>query len=193
MIGRLIPLTQEDESTYEFEDNVTGGRIPSEYIPAVNKGFQAAMKKGPVAGYEIVACKMCLDDGTYHPVDSSEMAFRTAARDAFIEVFKKSRPCLQEPIMSVEVEMPAEFQGPVLGDLNSRRGIILETETRDTCTIIRAEVPLANMFGYATVVRGLSKGMATFSMEMSRYAQVPAKLAEEIINRRRQEQQVARE
>ncbi|MCP4611187.1 MAG: elongation factor G [Planctomycetes bacterium] len=193
VIGRLIPLTQDDESTYEFEDNVTGGRIPSEYIPAVNKGFQAAMKKGPLAGYEIVACKMCLDDGTYHAVDSSEMAFRTAARDAFVEVFKKSRPCLQEPIMAVEVEMPAEFQGTIVGDLNCRRGIILETENRDTCTVIRAEVPLANMFGYATVVRGLSKGMASFTMEMSRYAKVPVRLAEEIICKRREKnQQTAR-
>jgi elongation factor G len=193
VIGRLIPLAQDNESTYEFEDNVTGGRIPSEYIPAVNKGFQAAMKKGPVAGYEIVGCKMCLDDGSSHAVDSSEMAFRIAARDAFIEAFRKSRPCLQEPIMTVEVEMPREFQGPIVGDLNSRRGIIMETEARDNYTVVRAEVPLANMFGYATVVRGLSKGMATFSMEMSRYAQVPVKLAEELINQRRQEQQVARE
>ncbi len=193
VIGRLIPLALDGESTYEFEDNVTGGRIPSEYIPAVNKGFQAAMKKGPLAGYEIVACKMCLDDGTYHSVDSSEMAFRTAARDAFIEVFKKSRPCLLEPIMAVEVEMPAEFQGAIVGDLNSRRGIILESENRDTYTVIRAEVPLANMFGYATVVRGLSKGMASFTMEMSRYAQVPARLAEEIIFQRREKnQQIAR-
>jgi elongation factor G len=121
------------------------------------------------------------------------MAFRTAARDAFFEAFRKSRPCLQEPIMTVEVEMPVEFQGPIVGDLNSRRGIIMETEARDTCAVVRAEVPLANMFGYATVVRGLSKGMATFSMEMSRYARVPAKLAEEIISRRREEeQQIAR-
>ena len=189
VVGRLIPLTQDDESTYEFEDNITSGRIPSEYIPAVNKGFQAAMKKGPVAGYEIVGCKMCLDDGSHHAVDSSEMAFRTAARDAFIEAFKKAKPCLQEPIMMVEVEMPGEFQGPVVGDLNSRRGIILETEARGNCTVVRAEVPLAGMFGYATVVRGLSKGMATFSMEMSRYARVPAKLAEEIITRRREKDQ----
>jgi len=193
VIGRLIPLTADDESTYEFEDNVRGGRIPSEYIPAVNKGFKAAMKKGPIAGYEIVGCKMCLDDGSSHAVDSSEMAFRIAARDAFIEAFRKSRPCLQEPIMMVEVEMPREFQGTIVGDLNSRRGIITETETRDNHTVVRAEVPLANMFGYATVVRGMSKGMATFSMEMSRYARVPKKLAEEIINQRRQEQQIARE
>ena len=187
VIGRLVPLSQDEDSTYEFEDNVTGGRIPSEYIPAVNKGFQAAMKKGPLAGYEIVGCKMCIDDGTSHAVDSSEMAFRIAARDAFIEAFKKSRPCLQEPIMMVEVEMPNEFQGSIVGDLNSRRGIILETAARGQYTVVRAEVPLAGMFGYATVVRGLSKGMATFSMEMSRYARVPAKLAEGIINRRREE------
>ncbi len=189
VIGRLIPLGPDADAPYEFEDNITSGRIPSEYIPAVNKGFQAAMKKGPLAGYEIVGCKMCLDDGSFHAVDSSEMAFRIAGRDAFIEAFKRSRPCLQEPIMTVEVETPTEFQGPIVGDLNSRRGIIMETTARDTYTVIRAEVPLANMFGYATVVRGLSRGMATFSMEMCRYAQVPTRLAEEIINRRREKNQ----
>jgi elongation factor G len=188
VIGRMIPLPLDADSPYEFEDNVTGGRIPSEYIPAVNKGFQSAMKKGPLAGYEIVGCKMCLDDGSSHSVDSSEMAFRTAGRDAFIEAFKKSQPCLMEPIMLVEVELPTEFQGAIVGDLNSRRGMILETEGRDTYTVVRAEVPLANMFGYATVVRGLSKGMATFSMEMARYARVPTKLAEEIILQRKEKQ-----
>jgi elongation factor G len=193
VVGRLLPLEANSESTYEFEDNITSGRIPGEYIPAVNKGFQAALKKGPLAGYEIVGCKMCLDDGSFHPVDSSEMAFRIAARDAFIEAFRKSRPCLLEPIMKVEVETPREFQGAIVGDINSRRGIIMEAEARDTFTVIRAEVPLASMFGYATVVRGLSKGMATFSMEMSRYAQVPVRIAEEIINQRRERnQQTAR-
>ncbi|MDI6449066.1 elongation factor G [Anaerobaca lacustris] len=193
VVGRLIPLGPDADATYEFEDNITSGRIPGEYIPAVNKGFQAAMKKGPLAGYEIVGCKMCLDDGSFHAVDSSEMAFRIAGRDAFIEAFRKSKPCLQEPIMTVEVETPTEFQGPIVGDLNSRRGIIMETTARDTYTVIRAEVPLANMFGYATVVRGLSRGMATFSMEMCRYAQVPTRLAEEIINQRREKnQQTAR-
>jgi elongation factor G len=193
VIGRLIPLPSDAESTYEFEDNITGGRIPTQYIPAVNKGFQAAIKKGPVAGYEIVGCKMCLDDGSYHDVDSSEMAFRIAARDAFFEAFRKSRPCLMEPIMCVEVETPVEFHGAIVGDLNSRRGIILQAETRDLFAVIRAEVPLASMFGYATVVRGLSKGMATFSMEMSRYARVPARLAAEIIaQRKEQAQQMAR-
>ncbi len=186
VVGRLIPLPQDSESLYEFEDNITSGRIPGEYIPAVNKGFQAAMKKGPLAGYEIVGCKMCLDDGSYHPVDSSELAFRTAARDAFIEAFKRSRPCLLEPIMAVEIEMSSEFQGAIVGDLNSRRGIILSTEMRGTYTVARAEVPLASMFGYATVIRGLSKGTATFTMEMSHYARVPVKISESILEEHRQ-------
>ncbi len=189
VVGRLIPLDKDAETNYEFEDNITSGRIPSEYIPAVNKGFQAAMKKGPLAGYEIVGCKMCLDDGSYHSVDSSEMAFKTAARDAFIEVFKKARPCLLEPIMAVEIEMPAEFQGQVIGDLNSRRGIILSTQNRDNYTVVQAEVPLSSMFGYATIIRSMTKGMGTFSMEMSRYAKVPVKIREEILAKRREQTQ----
>jgi elongation factor G len=191
VVGRLIPLPEDAESSYEFEDNITSGRIPTEYIPAVNKGFQAAMKKGPLAGYEIVGCKMCLDDGSYHSVDSSEMAFRIAARDAFIEAFSRSRPCLLEPIMKVEIEIPGEFQGPVVGDLNSRRGIILGTEARENYTIVRAEVPLANMFGYATVIRGMTKGTGTFSMEMSRYARVPAKISEIILEQHREQNERA--
>ena len=189
VVGRLIPLDKDAESYYEFEDNIKSGRVPSEYIPAVNKGFQAAMKKGPLAGYEIVGCKMCLDDGSYHSVDSSEMAFRTAAKDAFTEVFKKSKPCLLEPIMAVEIEMPAEFQGHVIGDLNSRRGVVLSTKNRDNYTVVQAEVPLSSMFGYATVNRGMTKGMGTFSMEMVRYAMVPVKIGEEIIARRREQTQ----
>ncbi|MBW8000634.1 MAG: elongation factor G [Planctomycetes bacterium] len=192
VVGRLIPLEKDAEVSYEFEDNVTSGRIPSEYIPAVNKGFQAAMKKGPLAGYEIVGCKMCLDDGSHHAVDSSDMAFKTAARDAFIEVFRKSKPRLLEPIMAVEIEMPAEFQGQVIGDINSRRGIILSTENRDNYTIAQAEVPLASMFGYATVIRGMTKGMGTFSMEMSSYAKVPLKISEEILAKRREQLQPAK-
>ena len=184
VVGRLIPLPRDGAANYEFEDNIKSGRIPTEYITAVNKGFKAAMKKGPLAGYEIVGCKMCLDDGSAHSVDSSEMAFRTAGRDAFVEAFRKSKPCLLEPIMGVELEIPLEFQGAIVGDLNSRRGIILGTEARDNYAVVRAEVPLASMFGYATVIRGLSKGMGTFSMEMARYAKVPVKLAEEILRAR---------
>jgi elongation factor G len=191
VVGRLIPLPDDAEDPYEFEDNVTGGRVPREYIPAVGKGFVAAIKEGPLAGYEIVGCKFCLDDGSHHAVDSSEMAFRIAAIEAFKQAFGRSKPCLQEPIMTVEVETPGEFQGAIVGDLNSRRGIIHATETRVNHSVIRAEVPLANMFGYATIVRSLSKGMATFTMEMSRYARVPTSIAEEIIaeRRRRREQE----
>lgn len=187
VIGRLIPLGADAEAPYEFEDNIVSGHIPGEYIPAINKGFQEAMKKGPLAGYEITGVKMCLDDGSFHPVDSSEMAFRICARDAFHEAFKSAKPCLLEPIMKVEVETPTEYQGAIVGDLNSRRGMIMGAEQKGPLTVVQAEVPLASMFGYATVVRGLSKGMATFTMEMCRYAPVPNKLAEEIIFQRRQQ------
>jgi elongation factor G len=184
VVGRLIPLPEGSEEPYEFEDNIVGGSIPREYIPAVNKGFESAMKQGPLAGYKISGCKMCLDDGSYHDVDSSEMAFRIAAVDAFKQAFKKSNPCLQEPIMAVEIETPLEFQGGIVSDLNSRRGIIHSTENRETFAVIKAEVPLAKMLGYATTIRSMSKGMATFTMEMSRYAKVPQSIAEEIIETR---------
>ena len=185
VVGRLVPLGDDAEDPYEFEDNITGGAIPREYIPAVSKGFVAAMEAGPLAGYPVVACRMCLDDGSAHDVDSSEMAFRIAAVDAFRQAFARSKPHLREPVMAVEVETPGEFQGAVVGDLNSRRGMVQASENRDNHTVIRAEVPLANLFGYATVLRSLTKGMATFSMEMARYARVPQRIAEEIIEHRR--------
>ena len=188
VVGRLVPLVDNAETNYVFEDNISGGRIPREYIPAVDKGFQEAMKKGPLAGYEIVGVQMCLDDGSYHDVDSSEMAFRICAIDAFKQAFMKSKPALLEPIMSVEVECPPQFQGTIVGDLNSRRGLIHSTESQGSFTVVRAEVPLANMFGYATIVRSLSQGMATFSMELARYGRVPQKIADEIIQTRRKEQ-----
>jgi elongation factor G len=187
--GKLIPLGDDAEAPYEFEDNITGGTIPRDYIPAVSKGFESAMKEGPLAGYEIVGCKMTLDDGGFHQVDSSEMAFRIAAMAAFREAFQRSKPCLQEPIMAVEVECPLDYQGNIVGDLNSRRGIILATEQRETFCIIRAEVPLASLFGYATVLRSLSKGMATFSMEMCKYARVPQSIAKDIIENRRKQKE----
>ncbi len=185
VVGRMIPLPEGAEAAYEFEDNVTGGRIPREYIPAVNKGFLAALEKGPLAGYPIVGVKMTLDDGSYHDVDSSEMAFRTAAVEAFKQAFGRARPCLLEPIMTLEVESPGEYQGSIVGDINSRRGILHGTENRGTYVVIHAEVPLANMFGYATQLRSLSKGMATFSMEMAKYSRVPEKISLEIIETRR--------
>jgi len=192
VVGRLMPLPDDTTVPYEFEDNVRGGRIPREYIPAVGKGFVEALKKGPLAGYEIVKCKMCLDDGTYHTVDSSEMAFRIAAIEAFRQAFRAAKPCLLEPVMTVEIETPGEYQGPVVGDLNSRRGMILATENRENYCVVRAEVPLANMFGYATIIRSLTKGMATFTMEMARYSKVPRKIAEEIIEFRRKQKEASR-
>ncbi len=191
VVGRLEVLPDDAGHPFEFEDNVTGGRVPREYIPAVAKGFEGAIDKGPLAGYPIVGVKMTLDDGSYHDVDSSEMAFRIAAVEAFKQAFRASQPHLKEPIMLVEVETPTQFQGTIVGDLNSRRGLIHATENRGTFCVIRAEVPLANLFGYATIVRGLSQGMATFTMEMARYARVPEKIAEEIITRRRKEKEAA--
>ena len=188
VVGQLVPLGDDAENPFEFEDNITGGRIPREYIPAVSRGFEDAMKEGPVAGYPIVGVKMTLDDGSYHDVDSSEMAFRIAAVAAFKETFLKSKPCLQEPIMNVSIECPPDFQGAVVGDLNSRRGMIQGTENRGNYTLISAQVPLANLFGYATIIRSLSQGMATFTMETSHYARVPEKLAQEIIEARRAKQ-----
>ncbi len=186
IVGRIVPLPDDAEDPWEFEDNIKGGAIPREYIPAVSKGFAAAMQKGPLAGFEVVGCKICLDDGNSHDVDSSEMAFRTAAIDAFREGFKRTRPCLMEPIMSVEIEVPTDYQGPVVGDINSRRGVVLGTEMKDQYTIVQADVPLAEMFAYATVLRGLSKGMATFSMQMARYSRTPQSIAEKIIEARRE-------
>lgn len=192
VVGTLIPIPEGSEEVYEFEDNIYGGAIPKEYIPAVDKGFQMAMQAGPLAGYKIVGCKMCLNDGSYHEVDSSEMAFRICAIEAFKQAFKASKPCLQEPIMKVEIETPLEFQGNIVSDLNSRRGIIHGTENHETFAIIRAEVPLAKMIGYSTNLRSMSKGMATFSMEMSHYARLPQNLADEIILARKKEKELVR-
>ena len=193
VVGRMVPINVGDEGfPFLFEDEVRQGRIPVEYIPACEKGFEEAMKKGPLAGYEIVGVKMVLEDGSYHDVDSSEMAFRIAAIAGFRQAFLRAKPVLLEPIMKVEVECPPNFQGAIVGDLNSRRGMVLGTENRETYTVVLAEVPLATMFGYSTVVRSLSQGMATFTMELARYGKVPVKIAEEIIANRKKEQAAER-
>jgi len=181
VVGKLEPLPEGHEKDYEFENKVFGGRIPTEYIPSVDKGFQSMMAKGPLAGYQIVGVKMILEDGSSHAVDSSDMAFQICARDAFRETFMKSKPVLLEPIMKVQVETPNEFQGSIIGDLSSRRGMIQATESRGPLTIINADIPLARMFGYATDVRSQSQGKATFTMEFGYYKRVPASIQEEII------------
>jgi elongation factor G len=182
VVGRLLPKTDnEDGEDYRFENKVTGGRIPTEYIPSVDKGFQMARAKGPLAGFEIVKVHMILEDGTYHAVDSSDLAFQICARDAFKEAFLRSKPVLLEPIMKVEIETPISFQGTVAGDVSSRRGCIVGSEMKSQTAVITAEVPLANMFGYATELRSATQGQATFSMEFLTYQQVPANVQEEIL------------
>ncbi len=181
VVGRLEPLPEGSPEPYEFENKVFGGRIPTEFIPSVDKGFKSMLAKGPLAGYEIIGVKMILEDGSHHAVDSSDMAFQICARDAFREAFLRSKPVLLEPIMKVQVETPKEFQGSIIGDLSSRRGLIEATEAQGPATIITALVPLAEMFGYATDVRSQSQGKATFTMEFSRYQRVPRAVQEEII------------
>jgi elongation factor G len=186
IMGRLEPLPEGEVQSYQFENKVVGGRIPTEYIPSVDKGFQSVMAKGPLAGYEIIGVKMILEDGTHHAVDSSDMAFQICARDAMRKVFLESKPALLEPVMKVQVESPAEFQGAVIGDLSSRRGMIQETEAHGPLTTITATVPLAEMFGYATNVRSLSQGKATFTMEFDSYKRVPRAVQEKIVEAARE-------
>lgn len=179
--GYLEPLPDDSEESYIFEEKVVGGRIPKEYIPAINKGFQQAMAKGPVAEYPVVNLRAFLEDGSYHEVDSSDMAFQICARNCFRETFLKTRPALLEPVMKLEVEVPADFQGPVTGELTSRRGIIASTELSANTATILAEVPLAETFGYSTDLRSMTQGQGTFSMELARYRKVPASIQETIL------------
>jgi elongation factor G len=183
VVGALIPLDPESPQQFVFENKVTGGRIPSEYIPSVEKGFRESMVKGPVAGYEVMGVKMRLDDGSYHDVDSSTMAFEICARDCFRETFRKADPVLLEPIMKVEVEVPVEFQGPVTGGISSKRGVILGTEARGGYAIIAAEVPLSEMFGYSNDLRSMTQGKGSFSMEFLKYQKLPARFQEEIVKK----------
>ncbi len=183
VVGKLIPLDPQAPEPFVFENKVTGGRIPSEYIPSVEKGFRESMHKGPMAGYEVMGVHMRLEDGSYHDVDSSTMAFEICARDAFRETFKKADPVLLEPIMKVEVEIPTEFQGPVTGAVSSKRGVILGTESRSGYTVISAEVPLSEMFGYSNDLRSMTQGKGSFSMEFLKYQKVPSRFQEEIVKK----------
>jgi len=186
VVGRLEPMELGgDNEDYEFVSQVTGGRIPSEYIPSVDKGFQMARPQGPLAGFEVVGTRMILEDGSFHAVDSSDMAFQICARAAFRQVMRDAKPVLLEPIMKVEVEVPTAFQGAVSGDLASRRGMITDTEMKPNVVTVTAEIPLANMFGYSTDLRSLTQGQATFSMEFHCYRRTPSSIQEEIIASRR--------
>ena len=169
---------------YEFVNAVVGGAIPKEYIPAVDAGIQGAMKTGVLAGYPVVDVKVTLIDGSYHEVDSSEMAFQIAGSMAFKEAIRKADPCIMEPIMKVAVVLPDDYIGNVIGDLNSRRGLVGDQESMNGTTRINAEVPLAQMFGYATDLRSKTQGRGQYVMEPSHYAQVPKSVADEIISGR---------
>jgi elongation factor G len=175
---KLEPLGLDDE--YEFVDQIVGGVIPREYIPAVNKGIQEQMQNGVIAGYPLLALKATLYDGSFHDVDSSEMAFKIAGSMALKEGALKANPVLLEPVMKVEVVTPEEFMGDVVGDLNRRRGIILGMDEIPSGKVVRSEVPLAEMFGYATDVRSQTQGRASFSMEFTKYAEVPSNIAQEL-------------
>jgi elongation factor G len=178
----LEPLAMSgDSATYEFENKVTGGRIPREYIPSVDQGMQDAMQFGVLAGYPMVGVKASLLDGQYHEVDSSEMAFKIAGSIAFKEAARKASPALLEPLMAVEVVTPEENMGDVIGDLNSRRGTIQAMDERSGARVVTALVPLSEMFGYVGDLRSRTQGRASYTMVFDSYAEVPANVAKEII------------
>jgi elongation factor G len=182
VILRLEPL--EQGTGFEFINGIVGGVVPREYIPAVEKGIREQLNSGVLAGFPVVDVKVTLYDGSYHEVDSSEMAFKIAGSMGFKEGVKQGKPVLLEPVMKVEAVTPEEYLGTVTGDLNRRRGILMGTDDSPAGRIIRAEVPLAEMFGYATDLRSATQGRATYSMEFSRYVEAPASIAEAVIKQR---------
>lgn len=175
--GQVEPF---HEGVFEFVDEIKGGVIPVEYVPSCKKGFEAALEKGPLVGFPIVGVRVIVNDGNYHPVDSSDMAFQTAASSAFREFYSRCKPIILEPVMRVAIETPPEFQGAVLATINQRRGMILSATEDKTFTAVEAEVPLGEMFGYSTVLRSATQGKAEFTMEFKRYAKVPESIAEEL-------------
>jgi elongation factor G len=181
VIIKLEPLATTDGALYEFDNKVTGGRIPREYIPSVDAGAQDAMQYGVLAGYPLVGIKLTLLDGAYHEVDSSEMAFKVAGSMALKEAARQASPVLLEPMMAVEVTTPEQYMGDVIGDLNSRRGHIQAMEERSGSRVVKALVPLSEMFGYVGDLRSKTQGRANYSMQFDSYAEVPANVAKEII------------
>ncbi len=177
VIGYIEPL---DDGRYEFVNEIKGGHIPKEFIPSCEKGFRSALAKGQLIGFPVVAVRVVLTDGQSHPVDSSDLAFQTAARDAFRHIYPKAKPQILEPIMKLSVEGPSEFIGNFFSTINQRRGIIISSVEDGTFARVDAEVPLSEMFGYATVLRTLTQGKAEFTMEFLKYGKVPATIAEEL-------------
>lgn len=178
VIGFIEPLAK---GNYEFVNEIKGGRIPKEYVSSCNKGFQSAMEKGRLIGFPITGVRVTLVDGQYHPVDSSDIAFQTAAREAFRQSYIKAKPRILEPIMKVSVESPSEFAGNIFASINQRRGIIISSVEDGTFTRVEAEVPLSEMFGYSTTLRSSTQGKAEFTMEFLKYGKVPTNISEELI------------
>jgi elongation factor G len=174
---------QEEGKGYEFVNGIVGGVVPREYIPAVDKGVKEALEGGVIAGYPVVDVKVTIIDGSYHDVDSNEMAFKIAGSMALKDGVRKAKPVLLEPIMKVEVVTPEDYSGDVIGDLNRRRGQIHGMDDGPSGKVITAEVPLSEMFGYATSVRSMSQGRATFTMEFAKYLEVPNNVAEAVLKK----------
>lgn len=179
--ARLAGWIEPCEENYEFVNEIVGGVIPREFQPSCDRGFQDSLEKGSLIGFPVTGIRACINDGAAHAVDSSDMAFRIAARAAFREAYAKARPVILEPVMRVEAETPEEFQGNVIGGLNKRRGMILSSETNHGSTVIIAEVPLSEMFGYSNDLRSSTQGKAEFSMEFTKYQQVPTMVQEELV------------
>ena len=178
-----IGPADEGQIGLTFVDEVKGGNIPKEFIPSVQKGFASAMDNGALAGYKMDSMKVTLKDGSFHPVDSDQLSFEIAARNGYRAAAPKAGSVILEPIMSVEVVTPEESMGDIIGDLNKRRGQITGMESKGTARVVKAKVPLSEMFGYVTVLRTISSGRATSSMEFSHFEEVPANLAKEIIEK----------
>ena len=181
VVGRMLPISPDEHTNYDFVDNIRSGRIPKEFIPAVDKGFKEQMSKGALIGYPIVNVRMELNDGAFHDVDSSEMAFRICAMAAFRQCYLKAKPTALEPLMKLEVSAPEEFQGNVMGQINQRRGMISGTQTNEGFVTVEAEVPLREMFGYSTDLRSATQGKGDFTMEFSRYNAVPRNIQDELV------------
>ena len=182
--GHLEP---ENNTDFVFENRVVGGAIPTQFISACEKGFKGCLTKGPKMEFPVTGIKVVIDDGASHAVDSSEMAFQAAARGAFLQAYSKAGPVIHEPIMKVVVESPSQFQGAVMGSLNQRRGIIVGSQDEGVLCVIESQVPLAEMFGYSTVLRSLTQGQAQFTMEFATYKQVPQSIAEDLVKKAAEE------
>jgi elongation factor G len=180
----VVEFSPSDQEGLEFINEVVGGSIPKEYIPAIQKGIEEQMKNGVIAGYPLIGLKARLYDGSFHEVDSNEMAFKIAASQALKKYAQEASPCLLEPMMKVEVVTPEDYMGDVMGDLNRRRGLVQGMDDTTGGKVIRAQVPLGEMFGYATDLRSATQGRATYSMEFDDYAEAPANIAEAVINQK---------